>query len=214
MLRHSEGAVIRVYVVDDHAVVREGLGRIIEAMPDMVLAGSAADARTALGAARAGAPWDVAVLDLSLPGGGGFELLDQLRDIAEHVRIIVYSMYPEEQYGPRLLRAGARAYLSKSRPVEEVLAAIRRVASGGRYVTDRVAERLIEPQAGSVEQLTGREHQILLLAVEGLQTSDIAAELCISASTVSTHLRSIKDKLGARSVADLVRLAFRQGLVE
>jgi DNA-binding NarL/FixJ family response regulator len=206
--------VVRVYVVDDHAVVREGLGRIIQAMPDLELAGSAADARAALTELRGGVACDVLVLDLSLPGGGGFELLDQLQAIAAQVKVVVYSMYPEEQYGPRLLRAGARAYLSKSRSIDEVLLAIRRVAGGGRYITDLVAERLLEPASSTVESLSAREHQVLLLVVEGMQTNAIAAELCISASTVSTHLRRVKDKLGARSSADLVRLAFREGLVE
>lgn len=202
----------RVLIVDDHAIVREALAQWIASTDDLVVAGVAATAREAIARVR-DAAFDVLILDLSLPDGGGLEVLPEVRLHAPDARVIVYSMYPERQYGPRLMRDGVAAYLSKDRSIRELLAAIRKVAAGGRYITDVVADNLLSP-TGAWDDLSARELQVMQLLGQGRKTSEIAAQLHISASTVSTHFKRIRDKLGAESLTDLIRMAFRQGLVD
>jgi DNA-binding NarL/FixJ family response regulator len=208
--------VIRVFVADDHAIVREGLVRLIEGAADMTPVGSAGDSDTVVQRAR-GEEWDVLVLDLSLPGAGGVEVFEQLRASKPTLPIVIFTMHPEDRYAVRLLRGGAAAYINKARPPTEVLEAIRKAAQGGRYVTQSVGELLLEGGGEGIqphETLTDREYQIFLLLLEGKAPSDIAKQLFLSMSTVSTHIRRVKDKLGAESSADLVRYAFRAGLIE
>jgi two-component system, NarL family, invasion response regulator UvrY len=206
--------VIKVFVADDHAVVREGLARILDAVADMEYAGSAETARDVLRLAPS-ADWDVLILDLSgLGGEGGAEVLDQLRVLRPKLPTIIYSMYPEEQYGVRMLQAGAMAYLSKGRSTEHLLEAIRRAVRGLRTITDPVATRMFSAGNKETDGLTSRELQILQLVAEGKQTSTIAAALCITPSTVSTHLKRIKEKLVVETQAELVGYAFRNGLVQ
>lgn len=206
--------MIRVFIADDHTVVREGLARIFAAVPGLCCSGQAADAPGVLSAIELDAT-DVLVLDVSLPNGGGGEVLRVLRQERPTLPVVIYSMYPEEQYGARFIRSGASAYLSKDRSTAELLDAIRRVHQGRRYLTEIVSDRLVEtPAAGEPhEALSARELQILQLHAEGRQTNDIARELFVSASTVSTHFRHIKDKLGLQTTAELVQYAFRHRLV-
>jgi DNA-binding NarL/FixJ family response regulator len=161
--------------------------------------------------------WDVLILDLSLPKVNGPEVLRRLKARRPNLPVIVLSMYPEDQYAPQLLLAGASAYLSKDRPVEEVVAAVRAVTQGQRYVTANVADRLeregATPEAPHLA-LTSREHQVFMLVIQGHAVSDIAAELDIHASTVSNHVAHIREKLGVRTMADIVNYAHRVGLVE
>jgi len=208
------GPVIRVFIADDHAVVRDGLALVLDATSDMVVAGATGDAREVLAQIRTG-PWDVLILDLSLPGGGGLEVLSQIQPLRPDVHTVVYSMYPEEQYGARVLRMGAAAYLSKSRSIEELLEAIRRAHRGQRYVTQTIAEQMLTPRGRgpAADSISDRELQILELIVDGQRTSDIAASLCISPSTVSTHIKRIKEKLGVGSTVELARVALERQIV-
>lgn len=203
--------MIRVFIADDHAVVRDGLTSLLDGVEDMSVAGAAGSAREVLRALK-GARWDVLILDMSLPDGGGFEVLRQIRGLRADIAVVVYSMYPEEQYGARALKMGAAAYLAKSRSIDELLVAIRRVGGGRRYVTQTIAEQFVDPAAGRPVALSDRELQILQLVVEGERTSEIASALCISASTVSTHIGRIKHKLGVDSTTALVELSLRDGL--
>lgn len=209
--------MIRVFLADDHAVVRAGLERVISTTEDMSVIGTASDGRQVLLLAEAGADWDVLVLDLSLPRVSGMEVLRRLRSLRPSLPILILSMYPEDQYSIRLMREGASAYLSKERSLEELLAAIRRLAAGGTYLTDSQAAQIIEAPAESERpphaRLSAREHQVFVLIINGRTVSEIAAELDLSTSTVSTHLSRIKDKLGARSIAEVVSYAHRAGLV-
>lgn len=209
--------MIRVFLADDHAVVRAGLERVIAATPDMAVVGTAADGRQVLLAAEQGAAWDVLILDLSLPRVSGMEVLRRLRALRSSLPILILSMYPEDQYAMRLMREGASAYLSKEQPIEELLNAIRRLASGGTYLTATQTAQLVKgPEEGerpAHARLSAREHQVFVLIINGRTVSEIAAELNLGASTVSTHLARIKDKLGARSVADVVSYAHRAGLI-
>ncbi|MCB9751376.1 MAG: response regulator transcription factor [Myxococcales bacterium] len=203
--------MIRVFIADDHAVVRDGLKSLLDGVEDMSSVGSACSAREVLRELTR-ARWDVLILDMSLPDGGGFEVLRQIRGARPDIAVVVYSMYPEEQYGARALRMGAAAYLAKSRSIDELLVAIRRASSGRRYVTQAIAEQFVGPEPQRPVELSDREQQILQLVVEGKRTSEIARALCISASTVSTHLGRIKQKLGVDSTAALVERALRDGL--
>lgn len=209
--------MIRVFVADDHAIVRHGLRRMIEDTDDMRLVGQAADGRELLMAAEATA-FDVLVLDLSLPRVSGLEALRRMKEQFPRVAVVVLSMYSEEQYAVPVMRAGAAAYLSKDRPGEEVLTAIRKAARGHTYFTDTVADRVMRAPARAADlphqSLSAREYQVFTLVLQGRSGSEIAAELDLTAGTVSGHLQKVKTKLGARSVADIVGYAHRMGIVD
>ncbi|APR74739.1 DNA-binding response regulator, LuxR family protein [Minicystis rosea] len=206
--------MIKVFIADDHAIVRHGLRQLIESSGDMELAGEAIDGRELLVAAETGG-WDVLILDLSLPRVSGLEALRRIRERWPRLAIVVLSMYAEEQYAVPVMRAGAAAYLSKDRPGNELMAAIRKAASGGTYVTATVAEQVLRaPDKLPHETLTAREYQIFTLVVHGSTVSEIAAELNLTAGTVSGHLQRVKTKLGAHSIAEIVSYAHRMGFVD
>lgn len=205
--------MIRVFLADDHAIVRDGLKRLISETPGFTLAGETAKGREAL--ARAVEPdVDVLVLDLSLEDVGGLEVLRRLRTLRPKLPIVVLSMYPEEQYAVRVLKLGAQAYLSKGRSSRELVEAITLAAQGRRYVTETVADALLGTNGDKTphESLSEREHQVFALIAHGRTPGDIAAELNVSASTVSTHLVHIREKLGVRTNGEIVQYAYRAGL--
>lgn len=208
--------MIRVFLADDHAIVRDGLRRLIADTPGLELAGDTAFGRVVLDGAADGR-WDVLVLDLSLEDVGGVEVLRLLRERVPRLPVIVLSMYPEAQYAVRILRMGAAAYLSKGRSSEVLIEAIRAVAQGKRYVTSEVADALVAAGAGGEgarhERLSEREHQVFLLVAEGLSPGDIAAQLNLSPSTVSSHLVHIREKLGMRTNGEVMQYAYRAGLM-
>jgi DNA-binding NarL/FixJ family response regulator len=206
--------MIRVFIADDHAVVRRGLQLLLEGTDEMKVVGTASDGREALGSPALDA-CDVVVLDLSLPKVSGSEVLRRLKESRPALPVVILSMYPEDQHGLHLLREGASAYLSKDRAPEELIAAIRKVARGGRYVTDTLAERSIESRGESGAPhttLSAREHQVFLLLVQGRAVSDIAAELDLHSSTVSNTIRRIKEKLGVGTLGEIIAYAHRAGL--
>jgi DNA-binding NarL/FixJ family response regulator len=209
--------MIRVFIADDHAIVRHGLRQLVEGSGDMVLAGEAADGRDLLAAVETGS-WDVLILDLSLPKVSGLEALRRIRELRPKLAVVVLSMYAEEQYAVPVMRAGASAYLSKDRPGEELMAAVRKAARGGTYVTETVAEQVLRaPDKGEKlphETLTAREYQIFTLIIHGRTGSEIAAELDLTAGTVSGHLQKVKTKLAAHSIAEIVSYAHRMGFID
>ena len=211
--------MIRALLADDHAIVLGGLRRLLAESGDIVVVGAAADGREALRLALEGrAAWDVLILDLSLPRVGGMEVLRRVRAARPDARVIVLSMYPEEQYALQLRRAGAAAYVSKTMPPESLLDAIRAVALRGTWSTPAVERGLDAAPPGADasphRSLSSREMQVFTLIIEGQSVTDIAAQLDLHASTVSNHLRAIKTKLGAHSVADIVRYAHHAGLID
>jgi DNA-binding NarL/FixJ family response regulator len=179
------------------------------------VAGTAADGRAAL-LAPALDTCDVLLLDLSLPRVSGAEVLRQIHARRPHLPIVILSMYPEDQYALHLMREGAAAYLSKDRPPEELLAALRKVAAGSSYLTDTLAKQALRGKAADEglphTRFSPREHEVFLLVVAGRSVSEIAAELDLGVSTVSNHLRHVKDKLGVRTVAEIIGYAHRAGL--
>jgi DNA-binding NarL/FixJ family response regulator len=209
--------VIRVFIADDHAIVRHGLRELVASTPDMKVVGEASDGRQLLNAAPT-LDCDVVILDLSLPKVNGPEVLKRIKEMRPSLNILVLTMYPEDQYAVALLRNGASAYLCKDRPSTELLEAIRRVAAGGTYFTETLAQRLVasddKKDAPPHAALTAREHQVFTLLIQGRTGAEIAAELDLTAGTVSNHVAKIKEKLGAHSLAEIVRYAYRAGLID
>lgn len=210
--------MIRVLVADDHAVVRRGLLQILEEVPYMVVVGEAATGRQVLQAVQR-EDYDVLVLDIAMPDGGGLEVLGQLKSLKPDLPILILSIYSEKQYARRALKAGAAGYLTKESAPDELTTAILKVARGGRYVTQSLAEELAAALVGVLEQapheiLSDREYQVMCLLAAGNTVTEIATELSLSVKTVSTYRTRILDKLGLKSTAEIVRYALERGLVE
>lgn len=205
--------MIRVFIADDHPVMRQGVRRVIDEAGDMTVVGEAADGRQVLVATET-LGWDVLVLDLSLPRIDGSEVLRRVLEARPGARVLVFTIYPEDQHAVQMLRMGAAGYLSKDRPPEELLAAIRTVHAGRAYLTDAVSEQMIAGRAAAVghESLSAREYQVFRLIVESRSVSEIAAELDLNVSTVSNHIRRIKEKLAVRTTTEIVAYAHRNGL--
>lgn len=205
---------MRFLLVDDHAVVRSGLRRLLAALPGVEIS-EAAEGRAALAAVRAEQP-DVVLLDLNLPGLGGLELLRRV--LLEHpaARVMVLSMHAEALYAARALGAGAVGYLSKNASPEELLDAIRRVTAGGRYIENEIAQELALQAAATgnpAERLTSRDLEILRLLGSGQSLAQIADALGVSYKTVANACSGIKAKLGVARTGDLVRLSIEMGIV-
>jgi DNA-binding NarL/FixJ family response regulator len=209
--------VIRILVADDHSVVRQGLKRIIADNPDMEIVGEAASGQEALELVRSGS-FDLVILDISMPGQNGLDILCELKAASPTLKVIILSMHPEEQYAIRSFRDGASAYLTKGASPEELIAAIRTVASGKKYITPSVADRLVtyvedSSQESPHETLSDREMQILVLIGSGKQVSDIAEELNLSIKTVSTYRSRVLLKMNMETNAQLMRYALQHGLL-
>ena len=210
--------MIRVLLADDHAIVRSGLKEILEATGDIIVAAEATNGHEALARVRE-SEVDVAVLDLSMPGRSGVELIKLIKAERPRLRLLVLSMHSEEQYAVRAVRAGAAGYLTKESAADELVAAIRRIAAGGAYISPETAERLVLASNTGAEgpphtQLSNREYEVFRALVAGRSVSDIAATLNLSVKTISTHKSRILDKMGMSSQAELVRYALRHNLVD
>lgn len=210
--------MIRVFLADDHPVVRKGLQRILEEQPGITVAGEASDGEAML-ASLLKVPADVLLLDVSMPGPGLVPLLQELRTAHPTLPVLVLSVHPEDQYALRALRAGARGYLTKDHSPEELVAAVRKVYRGGRYVSATLAERLAAEfdAAGSAraphEDLSDREFEVLCLVGSGRSVTEVAATLGLSVKTVSTYRTRLLQKMAANSNADLVRYVATHGLM-
>lgn len=210
--------MIKVLIADDHAVVREGIKRIIADLSDMAVTAEANDGEDLL-AKLDGGDCDVVLMDLAMPGMSGLEVLQKVRERSPTLPVLVLSMHPEDQYAVRTVMAGAAGYIHKGDPPEELVAAIRTVAAGRRYITAKVAERLAShvdtasPKPAH-ESLSNREHQVLCLIASGKTVSDIALELSLSVKTISTYRTRILEKLRLRHNAEITRYAMQHGLVE
>jgi two-component system, NarL family, invasion response regulator UvrY len=208
--------MIRILIADDHPVVRAGLRQILTTAPDIMVVGEAADGPAVMAQTMALRP-DVVLLDVSMPGAAFLTLLGNLKRNYPHIALLVLSVHPEDQYAVRAFRAGAAGYLSKERSPELLIAAIRRVAQGGRCVPESVAERLVarlgsNGGAERHESLSQREYQVLCLLGGGSAVKQIAAELGVSPKTVSTFRTRILRKMRLRSNAELIRYALEHEL--
>ena len=203
--------MIRVLIADDHKIVRDGLKRILSAQGDIEVA-EAADGDEALALVKAH-DYEVALLDMSMPGLSGIALIKRLKLQKASLRILVLSMHGEQQYAARALKAGAAGYLNKDSAAEQLVGALRKVAAGGVYLTDAAAQSLVAPDQ-SHDALSGREFDVLRLLVEGLGPTEIGERLHLSVKTVSTHKTRILEKLGLGSTAELVRYAIEHKLLQ
>ena len=205
--------MIRVLLADDHEIVRDGLKRILAATPDLEVAGEASGGDEALALVKAN-DYDVAMLDMSMPGLSGLDLIKRLKIEKPKLRILVLSMHGESQYAARALKAGAAGYLNKDSAAELLLSALRKVAAGGVHIGEAAAATLLQadgklPHAA----LSDREFEVMRLLVEGLGPTEIGARLHLSVKTVSTHKTRILEKLNLGSTAELVRYALEHRLV-
>jgi DNA-binding NarL/FixJ family response regulator len=208
---------MRVLVADDHAVVREGLKRILDQDQGIQVVAEAEDGIAALARAHEN-ELDVVVLDMSMPGRGGLETLQELKRLWPRLGVLVLSMHPEDQYAVRVLREGADGYLSKESAAEELINALRKIHSGGKYVSPTLAERLaLTVERGFEgpphERLSTREFQVMVLLAEGKTVTEIGYELHLSVKTISTYRGRILEKLGMKSNAELMHYAFEEGIV-
>ena len=209
--------MINILIADDHAIVREGLKQIVSSEPDMKVTGEAHNAQGVLDLVR-DRNWDVVVLDINMPGRNGLEVLKELKRERPALPVLVLSVHPEEQYGIRVLKAGAAGYMNKESAPEELVTAIRKVIRGGKYLTPTLAERLAFQVADGSEQhphekLSDRELQVLCLIASGKTVSEIAGDLSLSVKTISTYRARILEKMSMKSSAELTRYALQNHLV-
>ena len=204
--------MIRILVVDDHQIVRDGLRRILSAHAEFEVAGEAADGDAALALVRAH-DYDVALLDMSMPGLSGIDLIRRIRLEKPALKLLVLSMHAERQYAARALKAGASGYLNKDSAAEQLVGALRKIAAGGVHLTDAAAASLVAAERGTLARLTDRELEVLRLLAEGLGPTEIGARLRLSVKTVSTHKARVQDKLGVASTAELVRYVLENKLL-
>jgi DNA-binding NarL/FixJ family response regulator len=210
--------MIRIVVADDHAIVREGLKQLLSATSDLSVVGEAQNGHEVLAQVRA-LDFDVLLLDMSMPGKSGIELIKQVHAEKPKLRILVLSMHEEEQYAVRAIKAGASGYITKDSVSAQIVSAIRKVAGGGAFITDSVAQQLAlgaMPQAEGPPHsaLSDREFQVFRELVSGKAVSDIAAQLNLSVKTVSTHKARIMQKMNMSNPADLIRYAIHHRLVD
>jgi DNA-binding NarL/FixJ family response regulator len=206
----------RIFIVDDHPLVREGLTNLINGQDDLIICGEAKDSAQALDGIMKARP-DVALIDISLENQSGLELVKQLRNQFPHVALIVLSMHDETLYAERVVRAGARGYVMKHEMSKSVLASIRRVLEGGVYFSERIVNRMARrvSSAGAaaarspVERLSDRELEIFRLLGKGRTTSQIAEDLNLSLKTVQAYCARAKEKFGVTSLTELLRAAIR-----
>lgn len=210
--------MIRIVIADDHAIVREGLKRIVSSITDMEVAGEAGNGTEVMQRVREVA-FDVLVLDLSMPGRSGMELIKLIHAEKPMLRILVLSMHQELQYAVRAIKSGASGYLTKESAPAQLEQAIRKVASGGAFISAEVAEQLAlgampGSQAVPHESLSNREFEVLQLLVAGISLTDIGAKMSLSVKTVSTHKTNLMQKMGLHSQNELIRYAIKHGLAE
>jgi len=210
--------MIRVLVSDDHPIVREGVKQILSETTDIVVAQEASTGQEAIAYLWKN-DFDVVLLDISMPGRDGLETLRELKTIRPKTPVLILSIYPEEYYAVRVLRGGASGYVTKSSAPDELISAIRKVASGGKYISPTLAERLTYELDKDLsrplhESLSDREYQVMRMIASGKAIKEIASELCLSIKTVSTYRARIFEKLGIKNNATLVLYALQNNLID
>ena len=209
--------MIRIVIADDHTIMREGLKRILDGAPDIDIVGEAIDGFEVLNHVRQGG-FDLLLLDLSMPGRSGVDLIRQIRSEAPKLAILILTMHEEEQYAVRAIRAGAQGYLTKESAGTQLVGAIHKVASGRPYISAEVAEQLVlnimMPNESLLhKQLSDREFEVFSLLVAGKSITEIANNLHLSVKTVSTHKTRIMQKMGMTSLSEMVQYAVAHRLL-
>ena len=209
--------MIRVLIADDHTLFREGLKKIIAGTSDIVVAGEASNGNEVLARLK-DERYDVLVLDIAMPDKDGLDVLKETRARYQGLPVLMLSMFPEEQFATRVLKAGASGYLTKESVPEVLIMAIRKVARGGKYVSESLAEKLVSGLSDDTrklphERLSDREYQILCLIASGKRMKEIASQLSLSPSTISTYRSRILEKMGMANNAELTLYASRNHLL-
>ncbi len=210
--------MIRILVADDHAIVREGLKQILADVSDMTVCDEAASGAETLAKIRK-REYDVVLLDISMPGRSGLEILKDIKTEHPKQPVLILSMHAEEQYAVRALRAGASGYLTKASAPDELIGAIRKVSYGRKYVSASLAEKLafaldIDTKNPPHETLSDREYQVMLMIASGKSVKEIAAELCLSVKTISTYRARVMEKMKMKKNAELTLYAVRNRLMD
>ncbi len=210
--------MINIFIADDHPVVRAGLKQVINETSDLAVVGEASQGGEVIASVMESKP-DVVILDLSMPGRDGIDILKQLVGLKPELPILILSVYPEEQYGIRVLKAGAAGYMNKNEAPDKLIEAIRRIAAGRKYISPVIAERLALDldsghRATGIETLSDRELQVLKMIAGGKTISEIADELMLSVKTISTYRSRILEKLNLRTNAEITHYAFQNNIIE
>jgi two-component system invasion response regulator UvrY len=208
--------MLRILIADDHPVVRQGLKQIVSEAADIVVGDEATDGHEVLNKIRAG-NYDVVLLDITMPGKDGIDVLTQLKYEKPNLPVLIISMHPEEQFAVRALRAGASGYLTKESTPDELITAIHKVSTGGRYISASLAENLAylvqKVEQLPHETLSDREYQVMRLIASGKTITDIAQELSLSVKTISTYRARILEKMKMENNVELTRYAMKNQLV-
>ncbi len=212
--------MIKILVADDHAIVREGLKRILGSATDMAVSGEASTGQEVLEKATKD-DFDVLVLDISMPGRNGLDILRELKVMKPKLHVLMLSVFPEEQYAVRVIRAGASGYMTKDSAPDELITAIRRISRGRKYVSPSLGERLaVDLELGSDrdtpphELLSDREFRVMCMVAVGRTANEIAEELMLSPKTISTYRTRVLRKMQMKSSAELTHYAIKHGLVD
>ena len=210
--------MIKILIADDHTIVREGLKQILAETVDMVVGGEATNGQEVLEHVRR-EDWDLVLLDLAMPGKDGLDTLKELKQEKPKLPVLVLSIYPEEQYAVRALKAGAAGYLTKESAPEELIAAIRKVSQGGKYISASLAEKMafdleVDTEKPLHERLSDREYQVMLKIASGKTVKEIADEMSFSIKTISTYRVRALSKMGLKNNAAFTYYALKNGLVE
>ena len=210
--------MIKILIADDHAIVRKGLKQIISEKGDMCIVEETDNGFDALNKISE-KEFDIVLLDISMPGGNGIDILKQLKRIKPKMPVLMLSVHPEEQYAVRAIKAGASGYLTKKSAPDELIAAIRSISKGKKYVNSSIAEELIYELEVNSEKpnhrvLSDREYQVMCLFGLGKKLNEIASELCLSVQSISTYRSRILEKMNMNTTAEVIRYAIKNGLVE
>jgi DNA-binding NarL/FixJ family response regulator len=210
--------MIKILIADDHAVVREGLKQIISETPDMRVTDEANNGQEVLNKVSE-QHYDVVLLDIAMPGRSGLDVLKQLKSKKPKLPVLMLSVHPEEQYAVRTLKAGASGYLTKGSATDELIAAIRKISTGKKYVSSSLAEKLafdldLDHEKPRHEILSDREYQVMSMIASGKTVKEIADELSLSVQTISTYRSRILEKMKMKNNAEIIYYAVKQGLVE
>lgn len=210
--------MIKVIITDDHPVVRTGLKQILDKCSDIEVVDEASQGSELIALVMKN-EYDVVLLDISMPGRNGLEILQQVKKLNPDIAILILSIYPEEQYAVRAIKSGAAGYITKDSIPDELITAIRKVSNGGKYITPSVAEKLAYAldeisDKSFHEKLSDREYEVMCMIAEGIAVAAIAKELLLSPKTISTYRERILCKLKLKNTSDIIRYAIKEKLVE
>ncbi|HYA11401.1 MAG TPA: response regulator transcription factor [Thermodesulfovibrionales bacterium] len=210
--------MIKILIADDHAIVREGLKQILSESPDLVVVAEASTGQEVIDKVGKN-DLDLVVLDISMPGRGGMDILKEVKSLKPKLPVLILSMYPEEQYAVRVLKSGASGYLTKESAPVELVKAIRQISQGKKYISPSLAEKLavdLEVSSDKLphETLSDREYQVMCMIASGKTLKEIADELSLSIKTISTYRSRILEKMNMRTNAELTHYAVKNRLVD